>query len=69
MSLEIRPSIFREYDIRGIAGKDLTAEFAAALGEAYAHYIARRLRGKNPASARSAITVSVGWDCRPSSDG
>ncbi|HLE00159.1 MAG TPA: phosphomannomutase/phosphoglucomutase [Bdellovibrionota bacterium] len=68
MTLEIRPSIFREYDIRGIAGKDLTAEFATALGEAYAHYIAARLRDK-PANARSAITVSVGWDCRLSSDG
>ena len=29
-------SIFREYDIRGIAGKDLTTEVAESIGRAYA---------------------------------
>ena len=29
-------SIFREYDIRGIAGRDLTTEVAEPIGRAYA---------------------------------
>jgi phosphomannomutase len=35
-SLKINPAIFREYDIRGIAGEDLSATFARHLGAAYA---------------------------------
>lgn len=63
-SLKINPSIFREYDIRGIAGKDLSPEFAEALGKAYAAYIADR----KPVAGRKSLTVSVGRDCRLSSD-
>lgn len=57
MSLTIHPQIFREYDIRGIAEKDLNASFAKALGLTYASYATARLPGKK-------ITVSVGRDCR-----
>ncbi len=57
--------IFREYDIRGVAGKDLTPEFAEHLGQAYAQYVA----GRTPAKGRSALTIAVGRDCRLSSDG
>jgi phosphomannomutase/phosphoglucomutase len=64
MSLKINPSIFREYDIRGIAGRDLTPEFAEALGLAYSQYIA----GRKPVAGRPRLTVSVGRDCRLSSD-
>ncbi len=64
MSFKINPSIFREYDIRGIAGKDLTPEFAECLGLAYSKYIA----GKKPVADRKNLTVSVGWDCRLTSD-
>jgi phosphomannomutase/phosphoglucomutase len=60
MSLQIRPSIFREYDIRGIAGRDLSPEFAECLGQAYAMYIAKR----TPVAGRKRLTVSVGRDCR-----
>ncbi len=58
------PSIFREYDIRGIAGKDLTPEFAEHLGQTYAQY----LGGRKPTQGRSALKVAVGKDCRLSSD-
>lgn len=58
-------SIFREYDIRGVAGKELTPEFAEHLGQAYARYIS----GREPANGRKALTVAVGRDCRLSSDG
>lgn len=65
MKLKHIPSaIFREYDIRGIAGKDLSPEFAECLGKAYALYIA----GRTPVASRKHLTVSVGQDCRLSSD-
>ncbi len=61
--VKIKKSIFREYDIRGIAGDDLTPEFAELLGRAYGKYLF---------SKRSALTgtpkVSVGRDCRLSGD-
>jgi len=50
-------SIFREYDIRGVAGKDLNAELALNLGKAYAQ-LARERLGKQD------LTVSVGRDVR-----
>ncbi len=64
MAIQINPSIFREYDIRGIAGRDLTPEFAECLGRAYAMYLAKRL----PVAGRKRLTVSVGRDCRLTSD-
>ncbi len=52
------PHIFRQYDIRGIVGPDLTDEVAGALGRAYGTEI--RARMDRP-------TVVVGQDNRPSS--
>lgn len=53
------PGIFREYDIRGIVGTDLTPEFAADLGRAFAAFLLE----KNPGARK----VSVGRDARLSS--
>jgi len=53
--MKFNPSIFREYDIRGIAGKDLTEEHMEMLGGAYVAY----MRGK-----RKFNTVVVGRDGR-----
>ncbi len=53
-------SIFREYDIRGVAGKELTDEFAFLLGKAFGAY----LKTKN----QTAAAVSVGRDARLSSE-
>lgn len=50
-------SIFREYDIRGIAGTDLTEENVEILGKAYAKFIQRK---------RKHNTVVVGRDGRVS---
>jgi phosphomannomutase/phosphoglucomutase len=58
------PTIFREYDIRGIAARDLSPEFAEHLGQTYAQFIA----GRSPLKNRGALTVAVGRDCRLSSD-
>jgi phosphomannomutase / phosphoglucomutase len=53
-------AIFREYDIRGVAGEDLTEEVATAVGGAYAAFLAQK-------GVKGAI--SVGRDNRPSGEG
>jgi len=62
--MKINASIFREYDIRGIAGKDLTAEFAEHLGQSYAQYISKNI----PTQNKTRLKIAVGRDCRLSSD-
>jgi phosphomannomutase/phosphoglucomutase len=57
--MTIAAGIFRQYDIRGVVGHDLTVEAAKALGVAYAAL--RRERGV-------AGAVAVGRDNRPSGD-
>jgi len=52
--MKMNPEIFREYDIRGIAGKDYDDAFVEALGRAYGTYL-----------QRNGITRAVvGRDCR-----
>jgi phosphomannomutase / phosphoglucomutase len=53
-------AIFRENDIRGIAGKDLTEEVATAVAGAYAAFLAEK-------GVKGAI--AVGRDNRPSGEG
>jgi len=55
--MAISAGIFRQYDIRGIVGKDLTTEAALAIGGAYAAYLAEH-------GTRGAVVVSR--DNRPS---
>lgn len=55
--MKINPQIFREYDIRGIVGKDLTAEIVKMLGKSFGTYIISKGGNK----------VSVGRDNRLSS--
>lgn len=55
----MNPSIFREYDIRGIAGKDLSAPFAFDLGRAYIAFAEKKL-------GKKGLTIAVGRDCRVS---
>lgn len=50
-------ALFREYDLRGIVGKELTEEIAERLGRAYATYV----------SGRGVHTISLGRDGRLSS--
>ena len=59
MADQLRQQIFRQYDVRGIVGRDLTAGVAHALGRAYAAYLAQR---------GIAGAVAVGRDNRPSGD-
>ncbi|MCD6287807.1 MAG: phosphomannomutase/phosphoglucomutase [Candidatus Hydrogenedentes bacterium] len=50
----MNPDIFREYDIRGVAGKDLTAKVAEQIGKAYGTMAVKKRVSK----------VAVGRDCR-----
>lgn len=52
------PKVFREYDIRGIAGKEITEPDVSALGKAFGTYMA----------AQGKRRVVVGRDCRLTSD-
>lgn len=53
----INPQIFREYDIRGIVGNDLTPETVTAIGKGFGTLV-------NKAGKR---TITLGRDCRLSS--
>ncbi len=54
----MNPGIFREYDIRGVAGKDITEDDARNIGRAYGSLLNRNNRKR----------VSVGRDCRLTSE-
>ncbi len=55
--MQMNPSIFRAYDIRGVADKDLTPEVTRAIGAAFASRV----------SERGVRQVAVGRDVRLSS--
>jgi phosphomannomutase/phosphoglucomutase len=55
----IDPGIFRQYDIRGVVGKDLTVEAAERIGSAFGAMLAER---------ELPMEVVVGRDNRPSGD-
>lgn len=54
----MNPTIFREYDIRGVAGEDFNEDDARRIGKAVGTY----LKGKGK------TRVAVGKDCRTTSD-
>ena len=54
----LNPEIFRQYDIRGIAGKDMTDEDVVLLGKGIGTYLARQ----------GNRFIAVGRDCRTTSD-
>ena len=58
MTSSINPQIFREYDIRGIVGIDLTPDTVTRIGKAIGTYI-KRGGGK---------TMVIGRDVRASSE-
>lgn len=63
MITNINPGMFRQYDIRGIVGKDLTTDIANLIGKAFGTYLCSRLTTHN-----SRFKVSVGRDVRLSSN-
>jgi phosphomannomutase/phosphoglucomutase len=54
----LKPTLFREYDIRGIADAELLSPDVELLGKGLGTYLLRR----------SGPRVNLGRDCRPSSD-
>src|SRR5215208_1028139 len=56
--MNVPKSIFRQYDVRGLVGRELTPEFARALGRAFGSVATDRL-GRPP-------VIAVGRDNRPS---
>ncbi len=54
----MNPDIFREYDIRGIAGKDMTENDVIQIGKGVGTYLLQHNRSK----------LTVGRDCRETSD-
>ena len=57
MSFSINPEIFREYDIRGIAERDLTPSAVETLGAAFAKYL----------TPKGITAATIGYDARLSS--
>ncbi len=57
----INETIFREYDIRGITGKELNSDFAYQLGLTYSEFAYQKLD-------KQVLTIAVGKDCRLTSD-
>tara|TARA_R110002096_G_scaffold250980_2_gene443622 strand:- start:36767 stop:38152 length:1386 start_codon:yes stop_codon:yes gene_type:complete len=53
--MQINTKIFRQYDIRGVAAKDLSSELTTALGKALATHLA---------GSSGRPTIVVGRDCR-----
>ena len=54
----LNPEIFRQYDIRGIAGKDMTEEDVEQLGRGIGTYLRRN----------GSTKITVGRDCRVTAD-
>ncbi|MBW2669863.1 MAG: phosphomannomutase, partial [Deltaproteobacteria bacterium] len=54
----MNPEMFREYDIRGIAGKDMTEDDVFLIGKGVGTYLKKR----------GCTKLNVGRDCRLTSD-
>lgn len=59
--MQVPRHIFREYDVRGLVGEELTPDLARGLGRAFATFVARRTGDERP-------VLALGRDVRPSSD-
>ena len=59
-----KDNIFREYDIRGVVGKDYDMTFANELARAYGLFVRERI--KAPGAGRKRHRVAVGRDVRES---
>ena len=59
-----KETIFREYDIRGVVGKDFDAGLARSLGLA----LAKQIVSENSSVPPKSLQVAVGYDCRLSGE-
>ncbi len=63
--MQVPAHIFRQYDIRGIVGEDLTAGLAEQVGRAFGTILGRRLAEEGSGGGRPRVVL--GEDNRPSS--
>ena len=61
MRIEVKDHIFREYDIRGKFGSDITQDTAELLAKAFCYYLGKK-------TGKTNFKVSVGMDARKSSE-
>jgi phosphomannomutase/phosphoglucomutase len=64
----MNPLIFREYDVRGVADRDLDDGLARDIGRAFGTFVSRRRAREQGAPARKPARIALGRDCRTSSD-
>ena len=62
----INPHIFRQYDVRGVVGRDLSPEVAYALGRAFGSTVRRA--SEETGTKQGRLRVALGRDNRVSSD-
>jgi phosphomannomutase / phosphoglucomutase len=60
--MQVPAQVFREYDIRGVAERDLSSDLARAIGRGYA-----KMLGDGAATRGTPLRICVGRDCRVSS--
>jgi phosphomannomutase / phosphoglucomutase len=66
--MQVPVHVFREYDIRGVAERDLSSDLARAIGRGYAKMIGEGASGAGGAGASGKpLRICVGRDCRISS--
>lgn len=58
----MNPVVFREYDIRGVVGKDFDEDFAYDLGRTFVTFVTEK-------TGKKKLTLSLGYDARLSSPG
>jgi len=63
--MQVPAHVFREYDIRGVADRDLKSDLARGIGRGFATIVGAPA---TPAAAGKKLRVAVGRDCRLSSD-
>jgi phosphomannomutase/phosphoglucomutase len=65
--MQVPAHVFREYDIRGVADRDLTDDVACGIGRGFATMLGAGT-GRPQAIAGELPRIAVGRDCRVSSD-
>ena len=65
--MKVPRQVFREYDIRGVAERDLTSELATGVGRALGTILARGRTASGSGERGAPLRIAVGRDCRLSS--
>jgi phosphomannomutase/phosphoglucomutase len=66
--MQVPTHAFREYDIRGVADRDLTDDVARGIGRGFGTMIGAGAESPDPGQGGGRVRVAVGRDCRVSSE-